>query len=545
MDRKKAFLFDEIFPRPHPLPLSQRERGVFCTSPVAYCKLNKYLFCPVVAIVCLLMASAFCAAADTDKNLEKNPENKYSHGVLIRIEGAIEPMLAAYFDRKLAVAEAEGADLLILEINSPGGTLADAWAMASRLRDLDFAHTVAYVPKKALSGAAIMALGCDEIIMEPTALIGDAGPIFQDENFQFRFAPQKIVSDLAQEVRGLAAAKGRPPALAEAMVDKSLQVFRVKDKQTGKETCMSKHEIEANPDQWEIIAPIAESDHDRFLELNGQRAVEVGLAQGLAASREELKNRYHLTGELTILEPSAVDTFVYVLYNPLVIAVLIILGLIGLYIEFLSPGVGIGGLIAGLCFALFFWSHFLGGTANWFDVMLFAVGLLCLIAELFVIPGFGIVGLTGVVLILISLILACQKFLIPHNSRELTQLTTTLLIILSSGGGFLLTAFLISKKFGSIPLFSKMMLRPPHPVYGFRDEPASIAYDASATPLENQLIIKIGDVGAAESSLRPAGKARFGTQIVEVATDGDFIPQGRRVEVIEQSGGRIVVREVE
>jgi membrane-bound serine protease (ClpP class) len=124
-------------------------------------------------------------------------------------------------------------------------------------------------------------------------------------------------------------------------------------------------------------------------------------------------------------------------------------------------------------------------------------------------------------------------------------LTHTLLIILSSGGGFLLAAFLISKKFGSIPLFSKMMLRPPHPVYGFRDEPANMANPPVASPPENLFIVKIGDVGVAQSSLRPAGKARFGTQIVEVATDGDFIPQGRRVEVVEQSGGRIVVREVE
>ncbi len=501
--------------------------------------------CLLAAAACFIAASSARAAQLAGKLPDKDQEQKYSHGALIRIEGDIGSMLSAYFERKLDAAKAEDADLIILEIDSTGGTLADSWAMASRLRDLDFAHTVAYVPKKALSGAAIMALGCDEIIMAPTALIGDAGPIFQDENSQFKFAPEKIVSHLAQEVRGLAAAKGRPPALAEAMVDKNLQVFRVKDKKTGEETCKSKPEIEANPEQWEIIAPIAESGHERFLELRGRQAVEVGLAQGLAESRDELKERYKLPGELTILEPSGVDTFVYVLYNPIIIAILIIIGLIGLYIEFMSPGVGIGGLIAGLCFALFFWSHFLGGTANWFDVMLFAVGVLCLIAELFIIPGFGVVGLTGVVLILISLIMACQKFLIPHNNRELTQLTHTLLIIFCSGGGFLLAAFFISKKFGSIPLFSKMMLRPPHPVYGFRDEPANLANPSVASTQENQIAVKVGDVGIAQSSLRPAGKARFGAQIIEVATDGDFILQGRRVEVIEQSGGRVVVREAE
>ncbi len=252
-----------------------------------------------------------------------------------------------------------------------------------------------------------------------------------------------------------------------------------------------------------------------------------------------------LSGELTILEPSGVDTFVYILYNPFVIGILIVIGLVGLYIEFMSPGVAVGGLIAGLCFAIFFWSHFLGGTADWLDVMLFAVGVLCLIAELFIIPGFGIVGFTGVVLILISLIMTCQKFLIPTNPSEFNQFLNTLLIIVCSFGGFLLAAFLISKKFGSIPLFSKIMLRPPHPVYGFRDEFVGQANDTVISPPQANPIIKVGDVGVAQSSLRPAGKARFGAQIVDVATDGDFILQGRRVEVVEQDGSRIIVREVE
>ena len=509
----------------------------------ADCKLKRRLVGFMAAIACLAASFPVCAAEDAGKNVAQNAEQKYSHGVLIRVEGVIGPTLAAYVERKLDEAKADGADLVVLEIDSPGGKTVDSWAMAGRLRDLDFAHTVAYVPRRALSGAAVMALGCDEIIMAPTALIGDAGTIYQDENSQFRFAPEKVVSHLAQELRGLAAAKGRPPALAEAMVDKSLQVLRVKDKKTGEETCKSKPEIDADPQDWEIIGPVAESDHDRFLELNGRRAAELGLAQGLVESREELKGRYNLPGEFTILEPSGVDTFVYVLYNPIIIAILIIVGLIGLYIELLSPGVGVGGLIAGLCFALFFWSHILGGTANWFDVMLFAVGVLCLVAELFIVPGLGVVGVTGAVLILLSLIMACQKFLIPHNNRELTELTHTLLIIFGSGGGFVLAAFLISKKFGSIPVFSKMMLRPPHPVYGFRDEPGDLSDKPAATVIEDQ--VQAGDVGVAQSSLRPAGKARFGARIIEVATDGDFIPQGRRVEVVERSGGRVIVREVE
>jgi membrane-bound serine protease (ClpP class) len=493
--------------------------------------------------VIFLAAVGFVVAASPDHAAETT-EQKYSRGVLIRLEGVVSPMMEQFLNRKLALAEAQGADLLILEIDSPGGSLGATLDMAYRLRDLSFAHTVAYVPKQALSGAAIVALGCDEIIMAPKAFIGDAGPIFQDEAGLFRYASAKIVSDLAPKVRGLAAAKGRPPTLAEAMIDKSLQVFQVKNKQTGEVTCMSQRELEAEaPEQWEKIAPVLESGNDRFLELSGERAVQLGLAQGLAASREDLIKRYQLPEDLTILQPSGIDTFVYILYHPFIIAILIIIGLVGLYIEFLSPGIGIGGLIAGLCFVLFFWSHFLGGTANWFDVMLFVTGLLCLVAELFIIPGFGVVGVTGLILILVSLIMACQNFLIPHTSRQLTQMVNTLLVILCAGGGFFAAAFLISKKFGSLPLLNKMMLKPPDPVYGFRDDLASTAGVALAAESEEHADIQVGDVGIAQSSLRPAGKARFGTRIVQVVTDGDFIPQGRRVVVIEQNANRLIVRE--
>ncbi len=142
----------------------------------------KLLLSLLAAVCCLPVLSRVGAAEANENNLDKNREQKYSHGVLIRLEGTIGPMLAAYFERKLALAEAEGADLIILEIDSPGGTLAETLDMAERLRDLNFAHTVAYIPKHALSGGAIVALGCDEIIMDPKALIGDAGPIFQDED---------------------------------------------------------------------------------------------------------------------------------------------------------------------------------------------------------------------------------------------------------------------------------------------------------------------------------------------------------------------------
>ena len=99
------------------------------------------------------------------------------------------PGLERYLFRKLDAAKQQGADLVILEIDSPGGRLKESLEIAEYLQKLDWAHTVAYVPREAISGAAIVSLGCDEILMAPHARIGDAGAIVMDEDSFFRFAP--------------------------------------------------------------------------------------------------------------------------------------------------------------------------------------------------------------------------------------------------------------------------------------------------------------------------------------------------------------------
>ena len=488
------------------------------------------LGCLFAGLLVLLGATRPCPAAD--------PKANYSRGVLIRFEGPITPMLQQYFYRKLDVARQRGADLVIVEIESPGGYVEESLAIARRLRDVDWAHTVAYVPKEALSGAAIAALGCDEIVMHPTAVFGDAGPIFLGEDALFRHAPEKIRSDLARRVRDLAEAKGRPPALAEAMVDMDLVVYRVVNTQSGEIWFMSDAEIDADddPKQWKKDKPVIESRKDHFLELNGVRAVEVRLAEGNASSRDDLRRRYGLAEELSVLEPGGVDTAVYILNLPLITGLLFVIGLVALYVEFSAPGIGLGGLTAGLCFSLFFWSRFLGGTAGWLEVVLFAAGIVFLMVELFVLPGFGIAGLSGILLLVVSLILAGQTFLVPTTARELTTLTHTVLVILGSGVAFTCSAFALSSYLGEIPILNRLTLRPPEPNESLPGEAGGDRTHYSG--------VQIGEVGISDSPLRPAGKARFGNQYVDVLTDGLLVGKGARVKVVKIGGNRVVVREV-
>lgn len=489
------------------------------------------------------------AAAELPANGPRTAAAKaaYRRGVLIRFSGPITPLSEHYLYRKLAAAESAGADLVVIEIDSPGGHLEPSLNLAARLRDLKWAHTVAYIPRQALSGAAIMALGCDEIIMHPAAVLGDAGPIFMGEDFLFRHAPEKVRSDLARRTRDLAEAKGRPPALAEAMVDMDLVVYRARHRTTGQVAFMSEEEIAsaAPPDQWEKLEPVHESRKGHFLEVNGQRAAELRLAQATVADFQQFQARFTLDEPLRIYQPSAVDTLVYVLNWRIVTALLLLIGLSALYVEFSAPGIGLGGLVACLCFGLFFWSRFLGGTAGWLGIVLFAIGLAFLAVELFVLPGFGIAGLSGLLLIFASVVLASQDFLIPSTPRQLDTLARNLLAFVLTGGAFVTVAVMLHRRFGTLPLLGRLMLTPPDFSRTAASHAAALVERSAAAAGTAQAALAIGDRGQAVSPLRPAGKARFGHRLADVVTDGEFIDAHCPVEIVELRGNRVVVRQVQ
>lgn len=458
---------------------------------------------------------------------------RYHHGVIIRFEGEILPGLQTYLYRKLDAARQQGADLVILEIDSPGGRLNESLEIAQRLQEVDWAHTVAYVPHRAISGAAIVSLGCDEILMAPNAEIGDAGAIIMGEESLFKLAPQKMISFLAPSLRALAQAKGRPPALAEAMSDKDLKVYHVRNLKTGQETYISERDLSAKPDDWKNLGAVAASGNDRFLALTGKEAAEVGLADALIAQRGELERRYGLS-DLRILEPTGVDIAVEFLNSGWITALLLIVGLTGLYMEAMSPGHGVSGLIAGACFLLLFWSHFLGGTADWLEVLLFLLGLACIAVEIFVLPGTIVPGLAGAALILVSLVMACQGFLLPQTTSELHTLAGTMAMVLVSCGIFAATAVVITRRMDSLPLLNRLMLAPPDSDAAERPSDSG----GNAGPL-------VGDMGVAHTPLRPGGKGRFGERTIDVLACGDFLDRGTPIRVVRVTGNQVLVETVE
>jgi membrane-bound serine protease (ClpP class) len=481
-------------------------------------------------IICAALGFLFWGAPDS---FAGEPAN-YKHAVLIRFEGEIGPSLEAYLNRKLELAHEQGADLLIVEINSMGGQLFASRDIAEHLQKLGWAHTVAYIPRDAISGAAIVALGCDEILIAPTARIGDAGPIIMGEYGIFEHAPEKIVSYVTDVLRSLAEAKGRPPAVAEAMADKHLKICRVRNLKTGKETYISQRELKDHPGEWQDLGAVARSGDDQFLALTGQNAVDFGLANAPVSSRDELARRFGLSErDLTILEPTAIDIAVEYLNWSIITAVLVIVGLTGIYMEAMAPGHGVGGALAVTCFLLVFWSHFLGGTAGWLAVLLFVGGLGGIALEVFVLPGTIVPGLAGSALVLVSLVMACQGFLIPETASQLQTLAGTLAMVVSSCGIFVAAAIVLTRRMDSLPLLNRLSLAPP--------EEAS-AEKPPGDGGERRPVV--GDLGVAHTPLRPGGKGRFGEQTMDVLANGDFLDRGTPIRVVRVTGNQLLVEAV-
>jgi membrane-bound serine protease (ClpP class) len=472
--------------------------------------------------------------------------------MIIRIDSVIEPILEQFVLRQIERAVSTGVNLLIFEIESPGGRALTSMNMAGEIADLSNkkVRTVAYVPKQALSGAAIIAMGCDEIYLQGDAQIGDAGAIQElGKGGQFEFVPQKFLGPLRSTMETLAEKKHRPPALLVAMMDKDLTVYQVTNRETGRVSYMSDDEIRQSNEQWIKGDAVPEAGRDKLLTVRGRRAHELHLAEVPVKDFAELQTRLGIPNEVKVAVSARtwVDTLIFFLNTGVATALLFMLGLASIYLELHFPS-GLFGICACVCFGLFFWSRFLGGTAGWLEVVLFLLGAGFLAIEVFVVPGFGVFGVSGVILCAFSLILASQTSLIPATAEDVRELAKSLGAMTSAIVGVVVMAALFSRYLPSIPLFHAMILTPPGTEAANSGEPRlrpDLAGEASFvnTVLERDQSL-VGRQGVAMTVLRPAGKAQIGEEFVDVVSDGPFISSGRKIEVLAVAGNRVVVREI-
>ena len=479
------------------------------------------------------------AANEGAQPAAREAPKKFQNAAIIQFEGPITAWLQGYLERKIAIAQQAGADLIVLEIDSPGGQLYESEQIADKLNNLSDAHTVAYIPREAYSGAAMVSLGCDEIVMRPSARIGDVGVIILN-NLMFRHAPEKLRSPVVTEMRALATEHHRPPALVESMVDLNVEVFRYVNQRTNAEDFLSEAEVVAKADSadWQQRELILESKKGSFLTVTGARALELRLAEGNVAGLDELKARYDVAGKWLSYRVDNTDKAVYVLNLWWVTGLLFVVGLVGILYECGAPGTCIGGLIGLTCFSLFYWSRFLGGTSGWLEVLLFVLGVIFLAIELFVLPGFGVAGFAGLALIATSIVLACQNFVLPETTYELQTTAGAVTTLLVSSVVFLGIAYAMTSYIGSIPMLSQLVLAP------VSSNSADEEKDAQ-TGVPSAKKIPIGALGKTTTILRPSGRAMIDGQPVDVVSTGDVIGAGRAIRVVEVGYQRILVEEAE
>ena len=471
----------------------------------------------------------------------------------IRIEGVITPLIEEFIHRQIDRMKNEGANLLIFEIDSPGGYLTSSQSLANIIAELDdnkTIRTVAYIPKQALSGAAMISLGCDDIVMHPNAQIGDSAPIEMRAGGPFERAPEKVLSVVRDIMKTLAEKKNRPTAIAIAMADKDHAVFRVTNKESGDVSYMSEDDIAAANADWIKGPRVDETGMGNLLTVSGKRAHELLIAEEPVASFDELKLRYGIPAEESVpaVGPTWVDTLVFVLNDATVTGFLFVVGIICIYAELHVPS-GLFLIISCVCFGLFFWSRFLGGTAGWLEVMLFMLGLGFIALEVFVVPGFGVFGVSGALMMLASLVLASQTFFIPTSSSDYRELADHLTTLGGSLVGVIATALVLSRFLPRMPLLNRMILVPPGGATLPRTNEPLLRPDLAAETFASHRLLGPyanlqGVRGIAVTVLRPSGKAQFGDRMVDVISDGPFIEVGRSVQVIEVNGNRVVVREM-
>ena len=450
--------------------------------------------------------------------------------VRVALKGVITPQAISRAQRTISdQIELEGANFICLWIESPGGSLADSVALANYLSELDRSkvRTVAYVPEAARGDAALIAAACDEIVMHRDAALGGSGAQ------AFTADDVRLVRETIRE--NVAPKKSRSWSLAAALVDPALAVRRYTHRENGLVEYFSDEELAAQPDVPLWVKGAVVTRPGQVLTLQGPEAEELGLARHVVSNFAEFKQLYGLGTDLALVEPGWANTLIDALAAPGVGWLLLLIGLAALYAELHTPGVGFGGFVAGICFLLFFWNRYLEGTAGWLEVLLFVAGLTCILLELFVLPGTAIFGMGGGLLVLASIILASQTFVIPRNDYQLTQLRDSLLSLVAAGIGVVVLAVLMQRFLPRTPLFGHMVLEPPS-----GEELEHLSHREAMVELDYLL----GQRGITTTPLLPSGKARFGGQLVDVTAEGEVIGRGSEVVVVQAHGNRVIVRSV-
>jgi len=485
-----------------------------------------------------------------------------SKGAVLPIRGVIDNIMRDSIERRLGEARAAGTTTIIFEMDTPGGQVTSALDICQIIKTASVdVRTVAWVHPHAFSAGAMISVACDEIWMSGHSSIGDCAPIVVVPGTGVQPLPEaeraKAESPILNEFRDSAARNGYDPLLSRAMVTVGEEVWWLEkvdgsDERrfvTGEAKKRLIDETDEDEREWKVVESYLEptlgkemplsQPVDRasdLLTMSQYDAVAFGFARGILAKSVDLVDALELTGPPTYFEMSGWEKFASVLNSPIVRGILLIIALLGGYLEFQSPGLILPGATALVALAIFFAAPYAAGLANIWHLLVLAVGLILLGVEIFVIPGFGIAGIAGIVLIgfaVLATFVPAEPELPPFSMPSLPAtwkgLVTGVKVLIGSLCLSLVGIFLLVRYLPESRLARGVITANPEA-------------DALALADTHPTVALVGDVGVVTGDLRPGGQARFGQEIVDVHSQGEFVEAGRRVQVISREGMQVVVR---
>ncbi len=393
-------------------------------------------------------------------------------------------------------AEDWDADLILLHMNTYGGMVLHADSMRTKILNSQIPVWV-FIDNNAASAGALISIACDSIYMRSGANIGAATVVNQTGEEM----PDKYQSYMRSTMRSTAEAKGRNPDIAQAMVDASITVDGI-------------------------------SDSGKVITFTASEAIEHGFCEGMAESVEEVlvQNGYP-EYELKTYVVTGLETFIGWMVNPAVSGILIMIIIGGIYFELQSPGIGFPLAASIIAALLYFTPLYLEGFAENWEIILFLVGIVLLGVEVFVIPGFGVAGISGIAFVISALVLSLVgnvgfnfEFTMPSEI-----ISAFLTVILATVGGFFGSIYL-AKKLLATSMMSSIVLSAVQ-----NKEEGYVGVDTT----ENELV---GKEGVAHTILRPAGKVIIGDDIYDATALMGYIEKGDKVVVTKYETAQLFVR---
>ncbi|OGU77775.1 MAG: peptidase [Ignavibacteria bacterium RBG_16_34_14] len=420
-----------------------------------------------------------------------NSQNKKVY--YAEIDGEIDLGMAPYVSRVVKEANEQNMDAIIFKINTFGGRV-DA---ATQIKDAILSShilTIAFINNRAISAGALIALSCNKIAMVSGSSIGAATVVGQTGEK----LGEKYQSYMRSEMRSTAERNGRRTDIAQGMVDERIVVEGLDDSTT-------------------------------LITLTTEEALKYGIADTSVNDLVEVLAAFNLKGaQIISVHSNWAEDVVKFLNNPIVSTILIMIGFFGLMAEIKTPGWGVAGTTALIALALFFGSSYILQLASIVEILLFIAGIILIAVEIFVIPGFGVTGISGIILIIASLFLALTGGMEFFDYDIIGTAIIQLAVALT--GAFVLI-LLLAKFLPKSTLFNRLVLAEEETA-----EKGFVSY-----PSEKELI---GTEGVALTDLRPAGSAEINNTRYDVVADWQYIERGKKVKVMRVEGIKVVVREV-